>query len=90
MSGEAERLAEILTRPWTAAPAPHPRVTWLNAINSHGRVSRCYPDAEAAFDAAVTEQPFNNTRVQPGRCDGGDGCTLAPAEAAVRAQTEER
>lgn len=73
-----------------AVVTSHPRVTWLNAINTYGRVSRCYPDAETAFDAAATERPFNNTRVQPGRCDGGHGCTLPPAEAAVRAQLEER
>lgn len=71
----------------------HPRVTWLNAINSYGRISRCYPDAETAFDAAADERPFNNTRVQPGRCHGGAGCTLtvpAEAESAVRAQTGEQ
>lgn len=68
------------------APAvtSHPRVTWLNAIN-YGQVSRCFADAESAFDAAATDHPFNNTRVVLGRCDGGDGCALDTAVVALAA-----
>jgi hypothetical protein len=47
--------------------ARHPRVTWVNAINGQNR-SRCFPDPAAAYDAAVSERPFNNTRVSPGWC----------------------
>lgn len=76
---QIEAMAAIL-RPADAEPPParHPRVVWLNAINSE-RVARCFAGPEAAYDAATAEQPYNNTRVQPGRCDGGVGCTLAAA-----------
>lgn len=48
-------------------PQPHPRVTFINAINGASE-SRCYPDTAAAYDAAATEQPFNNTRLRLGWC----------------------
>lgn len=48
-------------------PRHHPRVTFCNAINNESAY-RCYPDAEAAFDAAAMERPYNNTRMSLSWC----------------------
>lgn len=45
----------------------HPRVAWHNAINSQ-QTSRCFTSVAEAFDAAVNENPFNNTRLSVGWC----------------------
>lgn len=51
-------------------PARHPQVTFTNAITSCPTEyqRRCYPDTDTAFEAAVTERPYNNTSLSLGWC----------------------
>jgi hypothetical protein len=48
----------------------HPRVVWANAITSNPTelLARCFTTAEEAFDAAVSEWPYNNTRLSVRWC----------------------
>jgi hypothetical protein len=62
---------------------PHPQVTYSNAINTQS-IARCYATPAEAFQAAVTERPYNNTSISFHWCtqphdDGEDG-TAAYAE----------
>jgi hypothetical protein len=58
------------------APARHPLVVWVNAVNGD-TLPRCFPDVEAAYDAAATEYPYDNTRVTLGWCTQTHGAAAA-------------
>jgi len=51
-------------------PTRHPRVVWANAITSNPTelLARCFTTAEEAFEAAVSEWPYNNTRLSVRWC----------------------
>jgi hypothetical protein len=49
-------------------PSRHPKVTWWNAINGASH-SRCFATLDEAWDAAVTERPYNNARLDATWCD---------------------